>query len=125
VQAPAALTRERHPVPIIQDAGWAPWPICTDAPTGIRCPDRLARRESLYRLHYLGQRYDRVKVIIKQTCAVLDRPLGLEDVEAPTISRQSAHKDGKVVSPSHRPPLSPIRYPWYSFLPETGLTAGP
>jgi hypothetical protein len=81
--------------------------VCTGAATGIRYQDRLARRESLYRLHYLGQRYDRVKVIVKQTCTVLDMPLGLEDVEAITISRQSAHEDGKVVSRRHRPPLSP------------------
>ena len=81
--------------------------VCTGALTGIRYPDRLASRESLYRLHYLGQRYDRVKVIVKQTNTVLDMPLGLEDVEAITISRRSAHEDGKVVIPRHRPPLSP------------------
>ena len=32
------------------------------------------------------------------------------------ISRQSAHEGGKVVSPTHRPPLSPRKYCWYSFL---------
>jgi hypothetical protein len=31
------------------------------------------------------------------------------------ISRQSAHECGKVVSPLHRPPLSPSKYSWYSF----------
>ena len=30
------------------------------------------------------------------------------------ISRQSAHEGGKVVSPPHRPPLSPRKYSWYS-----------
>jgi len=39
----------------------------------------------------------------------LDKPLGLKDVEALRISRQSAHEGGKVVSPTHRPPLSPRR----------------
>ena len=32
------------------------------------------------------------------------------------ISRQSAHRSGKVVSPTHRPPLLPRKYSWYSFL---------
>ena len=40
------------------------------------------------------------------------------------ISRQSAHKGGKVVSPKHRPPLLPRKYSWYSFLLETESTAG-
>jgi len=34
------------------------------------------------------------------------------------ISRQSAHECGKVVSPTHRPPLPPRKYSWYSFLLE-------
>jgi hypothetical protein len=45
----------------------------------------------------------------------LDRPLGFQEVQAPTISRHSAHEGGKVVSPMHWPPLPPRRYPWYSF----------
>ena len=53
--APAALP----PVPIVQEAGWAPGPVWTDAenfvPTGIRSPDRSARSESLYRLRYPGR----------------------------------------------------------------------
>jgi hypothetical protein len=36
---------------------------------------------------------------------VLDRLLGLREVEAPRICRQSAHEGGKVVSLTHRPPL--------------------
>jgi hypothetical protein len=35
------------------------------------------------------------------------KPLGLQEVEAPRISRQSAHEGVKVGSPTHRPPLSP------------------
>ena len=34
------------------------------------------------------------------------------------ISRQWAHECGKVVSPTHRPPLLPRKYSWYSFLLE-------
>jgi hypothetical protein len=52
--------RERDPVPVVQEAGWAPGPVWTAAenlaPTGIRSPDRLARSESLYRLSYPGPR---------------------------------------------------------------------
>jgi hypothetical protein len=50
--------RERDPVPIVQEAGWAPGPVWTAAEnlaaTGMRSPDRPARSESLYRLRYLG-----------------------------------------------------------------------
>jgi hypothetical protein len=49
---------ERDPVPIVQEAGWAPGPVWTGvenlASTGIRSPDRPARSESLYRLSYRG-----------------------------------------------------------------------
>jgi hypothetical protein len=37
----------------------------------------------------------------------LDRPLRLQEVEAPRISRQSAHEGGKVVGPTPRPLLPP------------------
>jgi hypothetical protein len=41
----------------------------------------------------------------------LDKSVGLQEVEAHRISRQSAHEGGKVVSPTHRPPLPPGRTP--------------
>jgi hypothetical protein len=41
------------------------------------------------------------------------------------ISRQSAHEDGKVVSPKHRTPLPPRKYSWYSFLLEAESNPGP
>jgi len=46
----------------------------------------------------------------------LEKPLGFQEVEVPRTSRQSAYEGGKVVSPTHRPPLAARRYPWYSFL---------
>jgi hypothetical protein len=53
---PAAFYPGKHPVPIVQEAGWAPGPVWTGAenlaPTGIRSPDRPARSQSLYRLRY-------------------------------------------------------------------------
>jgi hypothetical protein len=46
----------KDPVPIAQEAGWAPGPIWTGAknlaPTGIRSPDRPDRSQSVYRLSY-------------------------------------------------------------------------
>jgi len=46
----------------------------------------------------------------------LYRPLGLQEVETPKISKQSAHERGKIVSPMHRPSLLPMIYTCYSFL---------
>ena len=46
----------KDPVPIVQEAGWAPGPVWTDAeyiaPTGIRTLDLPVRSQSLYRLRY-------------------------------------------------------------------------
>jgi hypothetical protein len=41
------------------------------------------------------------------------------------ISRQSSQEDGKVVSPTHRPPLPTRKYSLCSFLLEAESTAGP
>jgi hypothetical protein len=50
------FTTGKEPVPILQEAGWAPGPVWTGAenlaPTGIRSPDCPARSQSLYRLNY-------------------------------------------------------------------------
>jgi hypothetical protein len=44
-------TLGKDPVPIVQEAGWAPGPVWTSAenlaPTRIRSPDRPARNQSL------------------------------------------------------------------------------
>ena len=52
------FTPGKDPVPIVQEAGWAPGLVWTGAenlaPTGIRSPDRPACSQSLYRLHYLA-----------------------------------------------------------------------
>jgi hypothetical protein len=46
----------KDPVPIVQEAGWAPGPVWTGAEkfasTGIRSPDYPARSQSLYWLSY-------------------------------------------------------------------------
>jgi hypothetical protein len=50
---PGRFTPGKDPVPIVQEAGWAPGPVWTCAknlaPTGIRSPDRPSRSQSLYR----------------------------------------------------------------------------
>ena len=55
---PDAFTTGKDPVPIVQDAKWAPGPVWTGAEnlasTDIQFPDRPARSESLYRLSYPG-----------------------------------------------------------------------
>jgi hypothetical protein len=54
--APAAFYPGKDPVPIVQEAWWAPGLVWTGAenfaPTGIRSPDRPAHSQSLYRLSY-------------------------------------------------------------------------
>ena len=52
---PAASTPGKDPVPIVQDAGWAPGPVWTGGKSRTHrdsIPDRPARSQSLYRLSY-------------------------------------------------------------------------
>jgi len=53
--APAASTPGKDPVPIVQEAGWAPGPVWTGGksrPHRDSTPDRPARSQSLFRLSY-------------------------------------------------------------------------
>jgi len=58
---PGRFPPEKEPIPIVQEARWAPAPVRTGAknlaPTGIRSLDRLVRSESLYRTRYPGPLY--------------------------------------------------------------------
>jgi hypothetical protein len=65
--------------------------------------------------------------LLRWSCPITDlhRPLGIQKVDAPRISNQSALEGGKVVSPTQRMPLACRKYPWYSFLLEAELTPGP
>jgi hypothetical protein len=45
---PRSLYPGKDSVPIVQEAGWAPGPVWTCAPTGIRSPYRPARSQSLH-----------------------------------------------------------------------------
>ena len=55
------FTPGKDPVPIVQETGWAPGPVWTGAEnlaySGIRSPDRPARRQSLYRVRYPAHTY--------------------------------------------------------------------
>jgi hypothetical protein len=53
------------------------------------------------------------------------KALRVPGVSGSQISRQSANEGGKFVSPTHRPPLLPGKYSWYSFLLEAESTPGP
>jgi hypothetical protein len=57
---PGRFTPGKDPVPIVQEAGWAPGPVWTCAnnlaPTGIRSPDRPACSQSLYLLSYAAHK---------------------------------------------------------------------
>jgi hypothetical protein len=56
-------TLERDPLPIVQGAGWTPWPVWTSkdnlTPTGILSPDSQAHSESLHQLHYPSSQHIR------------------------------------------------------------------
>ena len=50
---------------------------------------------------------DVIKLFKAYLITGLDRLLGLQEVEAPRVFRQSAHEVGKVVRPTHLPLLAP------------------
>jgi hypothetical protein len=59
------------------------------------------------------------------TITRLDRPLGFQKAEAPRISTQSPRYGGKVVSPTHRPPLPPGMIPGTYFCYRLSRPQGP
>ena len=71
----------------------------------------------LYKYVFFGNWFWRCELCLNWhpvTC--LDRPLGLQEVEASRISNTVCTWRWQVVSPIHRLPLPPRRYSWYSFL---------
>ena len=65
---PGRFTPGNDPVPIVQEAGWAPGPVWIGAenlvPTGIGSPDRPDRSQSLYRLMYMNNSPQNVTLFI-------------------------------------------------------------
>ena len=63
------FTPGKDPVPIVQEAGWAPGLVWAGAenlaPTGIRSPDRPARSQSLYRLRHPAHKVTNKQLYIK------------------------------------------------------------
>jgi hypothetical protein len=75
----------KDPLPIIQEAWWAPGSVWTGAenlaPTGIRFPDSPARSQSLYQLRYLGPHnviyqcwYPKMHTKKLQSCIIFGQP---------------------------------------------------
>ena len=66
------FTPRKDPVPIVQEAGWAPRPVWTGAEnlisTGIRSPERPARNQSLYRLHYPAYEFVCMALLKSNSC---------------------------------------------------------
>jgi hypothetical protein len=69
------FTLGKDPVPIVQETGRAPGPVCTGvenlAPTGIGSPDRPACSQSLYRLRYPAQSVSYCMHVIPKICWLL------------------------------------------------------
>ena len=66
-----------------------------------------------------------MQLLVKKGKAIPLQARSFPEVWSSQISRQSAHEGGKVVSPTHRPPLLPTIYSWYSFPLEAESTPGP
>jgi hypothetical protein len=99
----SCFTPGKDPVPIVQEAEWAPDPVWTGAEnlgsTRIRSPDRPARSQSLYRLSYPAHR---------------SGPEGSRKLRFPDYMT-TAQDGGKVVSLTHRLPLPPGNAPGTHF----------
>ena len=68
------FTSGKDPVPILQEAGWAPGPVLTgriSRPHRDSIPDRPARSQSLYRLSYATHSGTALLDKKEKTCLVI------------------------------------------------------
>ena len=72
----------KDPVPILQEAEWAPWPVWTGGksrPHRGSIPDRPARSQSLYRLSYRAHLFY-LLAYLKQNAEALSENLKSESI---------------------------------------------
>jgi len=85
--------RERHPIPVEQEAGWAPGSVWTGsenvAPMGIRSPDCPSRREPQYGLSYPGPLRN-LRKVENLACTFRGMSYGTEDGIFPSIAAPPA-----------------------------------
>ena len=116
------FTPGKDPVPVVQEARWIPGPVWTGAenlaPTGIRCLDRPASRQSLYRPSYRAYTVgcsNWINTLCKQeyTFAVLLVPRGQQAYDNINSIIHSLKEPFRVTqSPQAGPPFLAVVLPW-------------
>jgi len=72
-----------------------------------------------------GTYYHKDKKKVKQSHYWPGQALRVPGCSGSQISEQSTHESGKIVSPTHRPPLLPRKYSWHPCLLDAVSTPGP
>jgi hypothetical protein len=93
---PCRFTPGKDPVPIVQEASWAPGSVWTCAknfaPTGIRSLDRPARSQLLYRLNYPAHAPpETVTHFFRLTCHVFSTEHSLKQMPGPINTKAGVY----------------------------------